>query len=115
MSIITYTIVFEINTIRGMFMLNERIKQLRLAYKLNQVEFGRKLGVTKQCVSNWENNNIQPSVEMLMKIADLFSVTTDYLLGRDDRQYLDISGLTESETIHVQNIINDIRGVDTKD
>ena len=94
---------------------NERIKQLRLAYKLNQVEFGRKLGVTKQCVSNWENNNIQPSVEMLMKIADLFSVTTDYLLGRDDRQYLDISGLTESETIHVQNIINDIRGVDTKD
>ena len=96
-------------------MLNERIKQLRLAYKLNQVEFGRKLGVTKQCVSNWENNIIQPSVEMLMKIADLFSVTTDYLLGRDDRQYLDISGLTESETIHVQNIINDIRGVDTKD
>lgn len=96
-------------------MLNERIKQLRLAYKLNQVEFGRKLGVTKQCVSNWENNNIQPSVEMLMKIADLFSVTTDYLLGRDDRQYLDISGLTESETIHVQNVINDIRGVDTKD
>ena len=96
-------------------MLNERIKQLRLAYKLNQVEFGRKLGVTKQCVSNWENNNIQPSVEMLMKIADLFSVTTDYLLDRDDRQYLDISGLTESETIHVQNIINDIRGVDTKD
>lgn len=52
---------------------------------------------------------------MLMKIADLFSVTTDYLLGRDDRQYLDISGLTETETIHVQNIINDIRGVDTKD
>ena len=98
-----------------MLMLNERIKQLRLAYKLNQVEFGRKLGVTKQCVSNWENNNIQPSVEMLMKIADLFSVTTDYLLGRDDRQYLDISGLTESETIHVQNIINDIRGVDRKD
>lgn len=98
-----------------MLMLNERIKQLRLAYKLNQVEFGRKLGVTKQCVSNWENNNIQPSVEMLMKIADLFSVTTDYLLGRDDRQYLDISGLTETETIHVQNIINDIRGVDTKD
>ena len=98
-----------------MLMLNQRIKQLRLAYKLNQVEFGRKLGVTKQCVSNWENNNIQPSVEMLMKIADLFSVTTDYLLGRDDRQYLDISGLTESETIHVQNIINDIRGVDTKD
>ncbi|HJD25311.1 MAG TPA: helix-turn-helix domain-containing protein [Candidatus Blautia intestinipullorum] len=90
-------------------MLNERIKQLRLAYKLNQVEFGRKLGVTKQCVSNWENNNIQPSVEMLVKIADLFSVTTDYLLGRDDKKYLDISSLTDVQIIHIQDIINDIR------
>ena len=87
-------------------MLNERIKQLRLAYKLNQVEFGRKLGVTKQCVSNWENNNIQPSVEMLVKIADLFSVTTDYLLGRDDKKYLDISSLTDVQIIHIQDIIN---------
>lgn len=92
-----------------MLMLNERIKQLRLAYKLNQVEFGRKLGVTKQCVSNWENNNIQPSVEMLVKIADLFSVTTDYLLGRDDKKYLDISSLTDVQIIHIQDIINDIR------
>lgn len=90
-------------------MLNKRIKQLRLAYKLNQVEFGRKLGVTKQCVSNWENNNIQPSVEMLVKIADLFSVTTDYLLGRDDKKYLDISSLTDVQIIHIQDIINDIR------
>lgn len=109
MSIITYTIVFDIYTLWGMFMLNERIKQLRLAYKLNQVEFGRKLGVTKQCVSNWENNNIQPSVEMLVKIADLFCVTTDYLLGRDDKKYLDISNLTDVQIIHIQDIINDIR------
>ncbi len=45
-------------------MLNERIKELRVLYKMNQIEFGKKLGVTKQCVSNWENNNIQPSVDM---------------------------------------------------
>ena len=46
-------------------MLNERIKELRIAYKMNQIEFGKKLNVTKQSVSNWENNNIQPSVDML--------------------------------------------------
>ena len=91
-------------------MLNERIKQLSLSYKLHQVEFGKKLGVTKQCVSNWENNNIQPSVDMLVKIAELFSVTTDYLLGRDEKKYLDISGLTDSQIVNIQNIINDIRG-----
>jgi len=67
------------------------------------------LGVTKQCVSNWENNNIQPSVDMLVKIADIFSVTTDYLLGRDDKHYLDVSGLSDAQISNIQNIVNDIR------
>ncbi len=83
-------------------MLNERIKELRVLYKMNQIEFGKKLGVTKQCVSNWENNNIQPSV-------DIFSVTTDYLLGRDDKHYLDVSGLSDTQISNIQNIVNDIR------
>ncbi len=67
------------------------------------------MGVTKQCVSNWENNNIQPSVDMLVKIADIFSVTTDYLLGRDDKHYLDVSGLSDAQISNIQNIVNDIR------
>ncbi|MGI6009868.1 MAG: helix-turn-helix domain-containing protein [Ruminococcus sp.] len=90
-------------------MLNERIKELRIAHKMNQIEFGKKLNVTKQSVSNWENNNIQPSVDMLVKIADCFSVSTDYLLGRDSRKYLDVSDLSPLEVVHLQNIINDLR------
>ena len=90
-------------------MLNERIKELRIAYKMNQVEFGKKLNVTKQSVSNWENNNIQPSIDMLIKIADCFSVSTDFLLGRDTRKYLDVSDLSSTEIVHLQNIINDLR------
>ena len=38
----------------------------------------------KQSVSNWENDNIMPSVETLKKAADFFHVSTDYLLGRTD-------------------------------
>ena len=106
---ITYTIILNSNTSKGFLMLNERIKELRVLYKMNQIEFGKKLGVTKQCVSNWENNNIQPSVDMLVKIADIFSVTTDYLLGRDDKHYLDVSGLSDTQISNIQNIVNDIR------
>ena len=65
-------------------MFGERIKELRLSLGLNQVEFGKSLNVTKQSVSNWENENIQPSIDMLTKIAKLYSVSADYLLGRDD-------------------------------
>ena len=65
-------------------MLSDKIKTLRTARGINQIELAKSLGVTKQCVSNWENDNIQPSVEMLIKIASFFMVTTDYLLGLED-------------------------------
>ena len=62
-------------------MLHEQIKTLRAARGLNQVELAKKLNVSKQSISNWENNNIQPSIEVLVKLARFFSVSTDYLLG----------------------------------
>lgn len=90
-------------------MLNEKIKSLRLAGNYSQVEIAEKLSVTKQTVSNWENNNIQPSVDMLVKIADLFGVSTDYLLGREIVPRIDVSGLTQVQIQHLNMIINDIR------
>ena len=89
-------------------MLNERIKELRIAGGLTQVELASDLNVTKQCISNWENNNIQPSVDMLIKIAKYFCVSCDYLLCIDNRKYMDISGLTDSQASHIRLIINDI-------
>ena len=74
-------------------MLSSQIRQLRTARNLSQVQLAKALGVTKQSVSNWENNNIQPSIDMLVKIARFFSVSTDYLLCLDERQLLDTSGL----------------------
>ena len=65
-------------------MFGNRVKSLRQSLGLNQIEFGKTLNVTKQSVSNWENGNIQPSIDMLIKIAELFSVSIDYLLGRTD-------------------------------
>ncbi len=91
-------------------MLNDRIKNLRLAHNLNQVELGDALGVSKQCVSNWENDNIQPSIEMLLKLAAYFSVSTDFLLGLDERRMLDVSALTDSQIAHIQLLIRDLSG-----
>ena len=74
-------------------MLSKRIKELRISLGLNQVQFGKSLNVTKQTISNWENDNIQPSVDMLLKIVRLYSVSADYLLGIDDRNTVDVTGL----------------------
>ena len=88
--------------------LNENIKRARLARGLNQVKFAKLLGVTKQCVSNWECDNVLPSIEMLIRIADTLGVTTDYLLGRDERCTLDVSFLTDSEAAHIALLVKDI-------
>jgi transcriptional regulator with XRE-family HTH domain len=69
-------------------------------------------GVTKQSVSNWENENIMPSVDMLVKIADFFNVSTDFLLGLTDKHALNTDGLSELQIAHIQAIINDILQVE---
>ena len=92
-----------------MLTLNENIKNLRLAKGLNQVEFAKNLCVTKQCVSNWENDNVVPLIEMLCKIADFFGVSTDYLLGRSEKRVVEVSNLTSEQISHIMSIVNDLK------
>ncbi|MBD5483838.1 MAG: helix-turn-helix transcriptional regulator [Lachnospiraceae bacterium] len=90
--------------------LNENIKQLRMARNLSQADLAKALGVTKQSISNWENNNIQPSIDMVIHLAEYFSVSTDYLLGLDQRKYIEITGLTDQQLAHIAAVIHDIQG-----
>ena len=91
-------------------MFYERIKELRNSLGINQVEFGKRINVSKQCISNWESGYIQPSIDMLKRIAETFSVSTDYLLGLDDKPTLNVEGLTSEQILHLRAIIDDIRG-----
>ena len=90
-------------------MFDERIRELRHSLGINQVEFGKRLNVTKHCISNWENNNIMPSIDMLIRISKTFSVSADYLLGLKNRQTLDVSGLSAEQILHLQALINDLK------
>ena len=89
-------------------MFGDKIKSLRLAHNLNQVQLAEQLSVSKQTISNWENNNILPSVDMLVNISQLFSVSTDYLLELDNRTYIEVTGLSDTQLAHIQQIISDI-------
>ena len=91
-----------------LYSLNENIKRMRMARGMSQVDFAKLIGVTKQCVSNWENDNVIPSIEMLVKIADVFNVKTDLLLGRDGAEVIDVSGLTDEQRGHIALIVKDM-------
>lgn len=90
-------------------MLGQRICEVRTAFGWSQVDLAKRLGVAKQTVSNWENENIQPSIEMLVRLSKLFNVSTDYLLGLDDVPRLSIEGLPASFAAHLALIIEDFK------
>lgn len=62
----------------------QRVKQLRKNKHLTGEQLGNILGITKTGISYWENGRSVPDNEMLLKLADFFDVSIDYLLGKTD-------------------------------
>lgn len=81
------------------------LKTLRLQNNLTQAQLAQKLGVTKSVVSAYENSLRMPSYDILISISKLFKVTTDYLLGLEYKQEIDLSGLTSEEKTALLNLI----------
>ena len=84
-----------------------------MALGINQVELARRLGVSKQCVSNWENDNIQPSVDMLIKIAKFFSVSVDELLGLKPVAAISVDGISDEVVAHLRAIASALANTDS--
>lgn len=82
-----------------------RLKQLRLDKQLRQEQVARLVGVSKGAISAYETDIRQPSYEVLIRLANLYRVSVDYLLGRTDDRTLDISGLTAHEVAMITELI----------
>ena len=89
-------------------MFGEILKNLRLYHNYSQVKLAKDLYVSKQTISNWENNNITPSIDKLKDIAVYFSCSTDYLLELEGDKYAIITrNLTNEQIAHLQKIVHD--------
>lgn len=62
----------------------ERLRQLRTARDLSQMEFAKQIGISKSSVNMYERGEREPGLETLEQIADYFNVDMDYLLGKAD-------------------------------
>ena len=62
-----------------------RLKELRQERGLNQQELALKIATTQRNISNWENGNTEPDIQMILKMSKFFEVTTDYLLYDNER------------------------------
>lgn len=74
-----------------------RLKKLRKQMGLNQTQLAKRIGVSKSLVSYYENQDRSPSPEILIKLSKIFHVSTDYLLGLESEQVLNVSNLSEDD------------------
>lgn len=61
-----------------------RIKDLRIERNLTQWDVAKGIQTGQRNISRWENGEVLPTSDFIVKLADFFEVTTDYLLGRSD-------------------------------
>ena len=81
------------------------LKTLRLREDMTQAQLAQKLSLTKSVISAYETGLRLPSYDVLIPIAKIFNVTTDYLLGLERKYELDLSGLTQAEIDALLNLI----------
>lgn len=85
----------------------EKLKMLRTGQNLTQQQLASRLGVAKSVVSYYESGERYPSYDVLIGIANIFHVTTDYLLDVEKKRTIDVTGLTDKE-INAVTIMVDI-------
>jgi len=67
----------------------ERLTQIRKKKKLSQADVGKLLEIDGDAYGRYERNEVKPSIEMAAKIADVFKVSLDYLIGKTDLEFDD--------------------------
>ena len=81
----------------------ERLKELRKENRLTTTELGKAVGVANQTITNYERGYRNPDPEMLIKFADFFGVTVDYLLGRENKNLIERPPyeITDKQTLDI--------------
>lgn len=86
-----------------------RLKELRKKKNLTQEQVAIRLNLTKASISGYENNTITPPNDMVVKLALMYGVSTDYLLGLDKEETIVISELTKSQKEIITLLVNEFK------
>lgn len=93
-----------------------RIRELRIARNWSQRNLAERIHVNKSVISYYELGERFPTYDVLLNLATIFHVTTDYLLKGEQGQYINASGLTNEEYCSIAMIVDALkRGRDSRD
>ena len=89
--------------------MGEKLKSLRIEKKLTQKQVADRIGLAISAVSSYESGSRYPSYDVLVKLARIFHVSTDYLLGMTDTRNIDVTGLSDNEIELVSQLVDMLR------
>lgn len=89
--------------------MGDKLKSLRIEKKLTQKQVADRIGLAISAVSSYESGSRYPSYEVLIQLARIFHVTTDYLLGMTDKRNIDVTGLDDSEIELISQLVDTLR------
>ena len=90
-------------------MIADRIKDLRETSGYTQTDLAKLLGITRSSVNAWELGISVPSTQYIVELANIFKVSTDFLLGVNATSSLNVSGLTDKDIELLNAIIYHLR------
>ncbi|GGF89384.1 helix-turn-helix domain-containing protein [Paenibacillus abyssi] len=85
--------------------MGDRLRELRLKKSISQEEVARQIGITRSAYSHYEINNRQPVYETLIKLAALFDVTLDYIIGGESSKQ---ENTIMPDTIEIIRLLNNM-------
>ena len=88
---------------------SEIAKELREMKRLTQSQLAERLWVKKSIISAYETDARPPSLDMLIKYAKEFNVTTDYLLGIETDKTINVNGLSDAQISIITNLVNEFK------
>ena len=89
--------------------MGEKLKSLRIEKNLTQKQVADRIGLAISAVSSYESGTRYPSYDVLVKLARIFHVSTDYLLGITDTRNIDVTGLNDNEIELVLQLVDMLR------
>ena len=98
---------------RGDYVVGETIKSLREQKSMTQAVLAKRLCITRSSVNAWEMGISVPSTQSLTELAEIFDVSTDFLLGLNSTSSVNLKGLTEEDRQIVYALISHLRNKNT--
>ena len=103
----------------GDYMFSDQLKRLRTNMDISQKKLAERLFVSQQTIAKWETDRATPNPDMLLKIAQFFDVTVDFLVGNknelDDFQFAMYGETQDLSDAQKQDILKFIRFVKTQE